>query len=111
MAEANVRLRVDANQAVSSLRKVNNLVGQLGVALGAADLARRFFKGFAEADKAAAAVSTLGVNTQKLKAEPRNLSMDLFKHRMTARSLSGNMLHKLVGLLRLQQLLGLALVS
>jgi hypothetical protein len=78
MAEANVRLRVDANQAVSSLRKVNNLVGQLGVAL---------------------------------LTKPRNLSMDLFKHRMTARSLSGNMLHKLVGLLRLQQLLGLALVS
>ena len=74
MAEANVRLRVDANQAVSSLRKVNNLVGQLGVALGAADLARRFFKGFAEADKAAAAVSTLGVNTQKLKAELLALS-------------------------------------
>ena len=74
MAEANVRLRVDANQAVSSLRKVNNLVGQLGVALGAADLARRFFKGFAEADKAAAAVSTLGVNAQKLKAELLALS-------------------------------------
>jgi TP901 family phage tail tape measure protein len=77
MAEANVRLRVDANQAVSSLRKVNNLVGQLGVALGAADLARRFFKGFAEADKAAAAVRTLGVDTKELKSRLGEVSNEL----------------------------------
>ncbi len=76
MAESNIKLRVDASQAEASLRKVNSLVGQLGLALGAVGVARNFFKGFQEADKAAAAVSTLGVNAEKLKKELLTLSAE-----------------------------------
>jgi TP901 family phage tail tape measure protein len=76
MAESNIKLRVDARQAEQSLRRVNSLVGKLGAALGAADIARRFFKGFVEADNAAAAVSTLGVNADKLKQKLLSLSAE-----------------------------------
>ncbi len=76
MAESNIKLRVDARQAEASLRKVNGLVGQLGLALGAVGVARNFFKGFQEADKAAAAVSTLGVNAEKLKKGLLTLSTE-----------------------------------
>ena len=78
--ESSVRLRVDGTSAVSELRRVNTAtvsvtksVGLLTTALravpfiGIADAARRFLKGFAEADKAAAAVRTLGVDSEKLK--------------------------------------------
>lgn len=67
MAESNIKLRVDARQAEQSLRRINSIVGQLGLALGALDIGRRIFKGFVEANNAAAAVSTLGVNADKLK--------------------------------------------
>jgi TP901 family phage tail tape measure protein len=76
MAESNIKLRVDARQAEASLRRVNSLVGKLGIALGGVDLARRFFKGFAEADRAAAAVSTLGVNAEKLNKQLLALSAE-----------------------------------
>jgi len=82
MAESNVRLLVDGSSAVKSLRAVNGAttkvtksVNLLGSALKAvpflavADAARRFFTGFAEADKAAAAVRTLGVNSEKLQKQ------------------------------------------
>lgn len=46
MAESNIKLRVDASQAEASLRKVNSLVGQLGLALGAVGVARNFSKAF-----------------------------------------------------------------
>ena len=78
--ESSVRLKVDGTSAVSELRRVNTAtvgvtksVGLLTTALravpflGIADAARRFLKGFAEADKAAAAVRTLGVDSEKLK--------------------------------------------
>ena len=74
--ESSVRLRVDGRSAVRELNRVNqatNLltssVGKLGVRLAQLEIARRFFKGFAEADSAAAAVQTLGVNTTKLRKE------------------------------------------
>ena len=76
MAVSNVELRVDARNAVNALNKVNqktNLltssVAKLGIRLAQLETARRFFKGFREADSAAAAVETLGVNSRKLKKE------------------------------------------
>ena len=76
MAESNIKLRVDARQAEQSLRRINSIVGQLGLALGALDIGRRIFKGFVEADNAAAAVSTLGVNADKLKKQLLGLSAE-----------------------------------
>lgn len=76
MAESNIKLRVDARQAEQSLRRINSLVGKLGLALGAVDIGRRVFKGFVEADNAAAAVSTLGVNADKLKKQLLGLSAE-----------------------------------
>lgn len=74
--ESSVRLRVDGRSAVRELNRVNqatnlltNSVGKLGVRLAQLETARRFFKGFREADSAAAAVQTLGVNTTKLRKE------------------------------------------
>lgn len=82
MAESNIKLIVDASQANNALKSVNNQtkavtksVNVLGSALkaipfiGVAEAARRFFAGFAEADKAAAAVQTLGVNSEKLRSQ------------------------------------------
>ena len=76
MAESNIKLRVDARQAEQSLRRINSLVGKLGLALGAVDIGRRVFKGFTEANNAAAAVSTLGVNADKLKKQLLSLSAE-----------------------------------
>ena len=82
--ESSVRLRVDGSSAVRELNRVNQATGALQGAVGkllggfaAVDLARRFFKGFAEADKAAAAVQTLGVNADKLKRELLGVSNEL----------------------------------
>jgi len=82
VAVSNIELRVDSRNAVRSLQAVNGAtakvtrsVNVLGTALkalpfiGVADAARRFFQGFAEADKAAAAVRTLGVNSEKLQRQ------------------------------------------
>ena len=90
MAVSNVELRVDARNAVAALRNVNTAtagvtksVGLLSTALkaipfiGVADAARRFFKGFAEADNAAAAVRTLGVNSDNLKIQLAAVSAEL----------------------------------
>lgn len=76
MAVSNVELRVDSRNAVRELNRVNKQtnvlaesVSNLGVRLAQLETARRFFKGFREADSAAAAVETLGVNSRKLKKE------------------------------------------
>jgi len=82
--ESSVRLRVDGSSAVRELNRVNKATGALQGAVGkllggfaAADLARRFFKGFAEAEKAAAAVRTLGVDSGKLRRELLGVSNEL----------------------------------
>ena len=82
--ESSVRLKVDGSSAVRELNRVNQATGALQGAVGkllggfaAVDRARRFFKGFAEADKAAAAVQTLGVNADKLKRELLGVSNEL----------------------------------
>ena len=80
MAVSNVELRVDARNAIQALRQVNrasketatatnqlkDALANLGSQLALADLARRYFKGFQEAQKAAAAVRTLGVDSKAL---------------------------------------------
>jgi TP901 family phage tail tape measure protein len=73
---SNIELRVDGRNAVRELTRVNkatNLlqssVGKLGVRFAQFELVRRYFKGFVEADKAAAAVRTLGVNSEKLQRQ------------------------------------------
>ncbi len=82
--ESSVRLKVDGSSAVRELNRVNQATGALQGAVGkllgsfaAVDLARRFFKGFAEADKAAAAVRTLGVDSDKLRRELLGVSNEL----------------------------------
>ena len=74
--DSSIRLRVDGSSAVRELNRVNKTtnvlqssVAKLGVAFAQVEVARRFFKGFAEADKAAAAVRTLGVNSEKLQRQ------------------------------------------
>ena len=94
VAESVVRLRVEASDARRELRQTQRAtdqleaavkgaaggVGLLGTALralpfiGVADAARRFFAGFAEADRAAAAVKTLGVDAQALNARLLDVS-------------------------------------
>jgi TP901 family phage tail tape measure protein len=80
MAVSNVELRVDARNAISALQQVNrasketatatnqlkDALANLGSQLALADLARRYFKGFQEAQKASAAVRTLGVDSKAL---------------------------------------------
>ena len=88
--ESSVRLRVDGTSAVSALRGVNTAatgatkaVGLLSAALKAvplltlAETARRFFRGFAEADNAAAAVRTLGVDSAKLQKKLLGVTAEL----------------------------------
>ncbi len=88
--ESSVRLRVDGTSAVSELRKVNTAtvgvtksVGLLTTALravpfiGVADAARRFFKGFADAENAAAAVRTLGVDSERLQKKLLGVTAEL----------------------------------
>ena len=88
--ESSVRLRVDGTSAVSALRGVNTAatgatkaVGLLSAALKAvplltlAETARRFFRGFAEADNAAAAVRTLGVDSAQLQKKLLGVTAEL----------------------------------
>ena len=90
MAESSIRLKVEAGGAVAALnktstasQKVSKSVNVLGTALkalpfiGIAEAARRFFSGFAEADKATAAVRTLGVDADALKIKLLGVSNEL----------------------------------
>ena len=58
-----------AQQASTKIDLLNKAVGRLASQLVVADLARRFFKGFDEAERAAAAVRTLGVDSKILEAQ------------------------------------------
>jgi len=84
VAVSNIELRVDSRNAVRELNRVNNKtntltksVSKLGVRLAQLEIARRFFKGFREADSASAAVETLGVNSKKLKKELLGVSAEI----------------------------------
>lgn len=72
--DSSIRLRVDGSSAVRELNRVNKAtnglgasVAKLGARFAQLETARRFLKGFVEADKAAAAVRTLGVDSEKLR--------------------------------------------
>ncbi len=58
-----------AQQSSAKVGLLTNAVKNLASQLVVADLARRFFKGFDEADRAAAAVRTLGVDSKALQAQ------------------------------------------
>jgi TP901 family phage tail tape measure protein len=61
-----VKLGEAAQQSRTKVGLLTNTVKNLASQLVVADLARRFFKGFDEADRAAAAVRTLGVDSKTL---------------------------------------------
>jgi TP901 family phage tail tape measure protein len=61
-----VKLGEAAQQSRRKVGLLQNAVKNLASQLVVADLARRFFKGFDEADRAAAAVRTLGVDSKTL---------------------------------------------
>jgi TP901 family phage tail tape measure protein len=61
-----VKLGEAAQQSSRKVGLLQNAVKNLASQLVVADLARRFFKGFDEADRAAAAVRTLGVDSKTL---------------------------------------------
>jgi TP901 family phage tail tape measure protein len=68
------------NSAQASTGKINVLaraLSNLGTGLAVADVARRYFKGFNEAEKAAAAVRTLGVDSKALEGNLLGLSQKL----------------------------------
>lgn len=64
-----VKLGDSAQSASKKVDVLNNAVKRLASQLVVADLARRFFKGFDEAEKAAAAVRTLGVDSKALEGQ------------------------------------------
>jgi TP901 family phage tail tape measure protein len=68
------------DSAQASTGKINVLaraLSKLGTGLAVADAARRYFKGFNEAEKAAAAVRTLGVDSKALEGNLLGLSQKL----------------------------------
>jgi TP901 family phage tail tape measure protein len=68
------------DSAQASTGKINVLaraLSNLGTGLAVADAARRYFKGFNEAEKAAAAVRTLGVDSKALEGNLLGLSQKL----------------------------------
>jgi TP901 family phage tail tape measure protein len=68
------------DSAQASTGKINVLaraLSNLGTGLAIADVARRYFKGFNEAEKAAAAVRTLGVDSKALEGNLLGLSQEL----------------------------------
>lgn len=68
------------DSAQASTGKINVLaraLSNLGTGLAVADVARRYFKGFNEAEKAAAAVRTLGVDSKALEGNLLGLSQEL----------------------------------
>jgi TP901 family phage tail tape measure protein len=68
------------DSAQTSTGKINVLaraLSNLGTGLAVADVARRYFKGFNEAEKAAAAVRTLGVDSKALEGNLLGLSQKL----------------------------------
>ena len=85
--QVNIKVTTSGQQAVDrldrSFKKANKssqlLAGALGKLAGAfagLTVANKFFKGFAEADKARAAVRSLGVNVTELESELRRVSVE-----------------------------------
>jgi len=66
-----------AKAAAGGVNVLSRALSNLGTGLAAADVARRYFKGFNEAEKAAAAVRTLGVDSKALEGNLLSLSQKL----------------------------------
>jgi TP901 family phage tail tape measure protein len=80
LRDANGRFIKLGDAAQASTGKINFLsraISNLGTSLAVADAARRYFKGFNEAEKAAAAVRTLGVDSKALEGNLLGLSQEL----------------------------------
>ena len=80
LRDANGRFIKLGDSAQASTSKINVLtraLSNLGTGLAVADAARRYFKGFNEAEKAAAAVRTLGVDSKALEGNLLGLSQKL----------------------------------
>jgi TP901 family phage tail tape measure protein len=80
LRDASGRLIKLGDSAQASAGKINVLgraVSNLAASLAVADAARRYFKGFNEAEKAAAAVRTLGVDSKALEGNLLGLSQKL----------------------------------
>ena len=82
--ESSVRLRVDGSGAERALNRVNRAaqvlqgtVGKVTAALAGVGVVGGFFRGMQEAEAAAAAVRTLGVDSEKLKEQLRGVSAQL----------------------------------
>ncbi|QNJ03718.1 phage tail tape measure protein [Synechococcus sp. PROS-U-1] len=85
--QVNIQVRTSGQQAVDrldrSFNKANKssqllagALGKLGAAFAGLTVANRFFKGFAEADKARAAVRSLGVNVTELESQLKRVSVE-----------------------------------
>ena len=80
LRDSNGRFIKLGDAAQASTGKINVLtraLSNLGIGLAVADAARRYFKGFNEAEKAAAAVRTLGVDSKALEQRLLGVSNSL----------------------------------
>jgi len=72
-----IKLGDSAQSSASKIDLLSGAVGKLSIGLALADAARRYFKGFNEAEKAAASVRTLGVDSKALEGNLLGLSQKL----------------------------------
>jgi TP901 family phage tail tape measure protein len=72
-----IKLGDSAQASAGKINVLGRAVSNLAASLAVADAARRYFKGFNEAEKAAAAVRTLGVDSKALEGNLLGLSQKL----------------------------------
>lgn len=72
-----VKIGDSAQSSASRIDLLSGALGKLSIGLALADVARRYFKGFNEAEKAAASVRTLGVDSKALEGNLLGLSQKL----------------------------------
>jgi TP901 family phage tail tape measure protein len=72
-----IKLGDSAQSSASKIDLLSGAIGKLSIGLALVDAARRYFKGFNEAEKAAASVRTLGVDSKALEGNLLGLSQKL----------------------------------
>ena len=72
-----IKIGDSAQSSASKIDLLSGAIGKLSIGLALADAARRYFKGFNEAEKAAASVRTLGVDSKALEGNLLGLSQKL----------------------------------
>lgn len=72
-----IKIGDSAQFSASKIDLLSGAIGKLSIGLALADAARRYFKGFNEAEKAAASVRTLGVDSKALEGNLLGLSQKL----------------------------------